>query len=111
MKRTLVVAFACLGLCLSVTSLAAGDPQQGKEKSAECTACHGADGNGENPAFPKIAGQHADYLVHALKAYTTGERKNAIMQGFAAKLSKQDREDLAAWFASQEGLRSAVGQR
>jgi cytochrome c553 len=42
--------------------------------------------------------------VHALQAYTTGERTNAIMQGFAANLSQQDREDLAAWYASQTGL-------
>ena len=33
------------------------------------------------------------------------ERKNAIMQGFAANLSEQDRADLAAWYASQDGLR------
>ena len=81
---------------------AAGDIDAGKEKSAVCAACHGADGNSPNPAFPILAGQYQDYLVRALADYKTGKRNNAIMAGFAATLSEQDREDLAAYFASQK---------
>ena len=80
---------------------AGGDAAAGKAKAAQCAQCHGADGNSPTSAFPRLAGQHADYLQHALLAYTTGERKNAIMATFAAALSAQDRADLAAWFASQ----------
>ena len=49
-----------------------------------------------------LAGQYYDYLVKALSDYKSGKRTNPIMKGFAAQLSKQDMEDLAAWFSSQE---------
>ena len=96
-----------LGGLLSLTSqpsLAGGDVAAGKEKSATCVACHGPDGNSPSPAFPILAGQYADYLVQALKAYRAGTRQNAIMAGFASNLSDQDIADLAAYYASQEGL-------
>lgn len=84
---------------------ARGDPAAGKQKAAVCAACHGADGQAPSPAFPRLAGQHADYLVHALQAYKDGTRQNPIMQGMAANLSAQDQLDLAAWFTSQpQGL-------
>ena len=103
-----------LGALLAVAStpaLAGGDADRGKTKSVPCQACHGVDGNSENPTFPRLAGQYASYIEHALLAYTTGERKNAIMQGFAATLSKQDRADLAAYYASQDGVKVVEGQR
>jgi len=64
-------------------------------------ALHGSDGNSLNPEWPKLAGQHPAYLVKQLTYFTQGERQNAIMQPLAAGLSEQDREDLAAYFASQ----------
>jgi cytochrome c553 len=85
-------------------AFASGDAAAGKAKSATCAACHGPDGNSTSPAFPRLAGQHPDYLVHALEAYKSGKRKNAIMNGMAAGLSEQDMEDLAAFFSSQKGL-------
>ena len=41
--------------------------------------------------------------MHALESYRSGSRENAIMYGFAAPLSDEDIEDLAAWFASLPG--------
>ena len=81
---------------------AAGDIEAGKTKSAPCAACHGADGNSPNGAFPIIAGQYQDYLMRAMEEYQTGERKNPIMSGLAAPLTEQDRADLAAYFSSQK---------
>ena len=109
-RALLAVAGISLLLFMSQGAQAAGDAQRGKEKSVPCQACHGPTGNSENVAFPKLAGQYRSYLLHVLKAYTTGERTNPIMQGMAAPLSEQDREDLAAWFASQQGLGALQGQ-
>ncbi|HLU61785.1 MAG TPA: c-type cytochrome [Gammaproteobacteria bacterium] len=82
-----------------------GNPQAGQEKTQVCATCHGADGKSPNPAFPVLAGQYADYLAHALRAYKLGERTNPIMAAQVATLSEQDILDLAAWFAAQdEGL-------
>jgi cytochrome c553 len=90
-----------------------GNVAAGKEKAASCAACHGIDGNGnpDDPAsaiYPRLAGQHEDYLRKVLREYNSGKRKNAIMNGMAAPLSEQDQADLAAYFASlPEGLATA----
>jgi len=82
----------------------AADPQAGK-KIAEnvCGACHGVDGKSENfPAYPMLAGQYPDYIVHALKGYQSGARQNPIMGGIVGNLSEQDMRNVAAWYASRE---------
>lgn len=100
---------ALLGLiCLSAQASAAGDPAAGKQKAAQiCAACHGPTGNSENAQYPKLAGQYQDYLEHALKGYQNGERKNPVMIGMAQPLTEQEIRDLAAFYASQKGLRVA----
>ena len=94
----------CLASSVPFASQAAGNPDSGKTKAAQvCAACHGPDGNKPSaPDQPILAGQHYDYLVRALTDYKIGRRQNAIMKGFAGQLSKQDIEDLAAWFAAQK---------
>jgi cytochrome c553 len=84
------------------TARAEGDLEAGKTKSATCVACHNADGNSVNPEWPKLAGQHEGYVIQQLLYFSNGERDNAIMKGIAANLTDQDREDLAAYFASQK---------
>jgi cytochrome c553 len=83
---------------------ARGNAESGKAKAAQvCAACHGPEGNKPSaPDQPVLAGQHYDYLVKALSDYKNGKRANPIMKGFAAALSPQDIQDLAAWFASQK---------
>ena len=107
MKTPTIVLSAALALGLSSTALADGDPAIGRTKATPCVACHGEDGKGIAPNYPVLAGQHADYTAHALRQYRSGERKNAIMAGFATNLSDADIEDLAAWFASLDGLATA----
>ncbi|MEZ5582294.1 MAG: cytochrome c [Candidatus Competibacteraceae bacterium] len=84
------------------TSPVQGNVAAGQKKSTNCVACHGQDGNGPDPNFPRLAGQHEDYLRKALQEYRSGVRKNAIMNGMVATLSEQDLADLAAFYASQE---------
>ncbi len=88
----------------TTASAADGDAELGQGKSTTCHACHGADGLGTAPMYPKLAGQHEAYLVHALRGYRSGERKNAIMAGFATGLSDEDIADLAAFYSSLDGL-------
>ncbi len=80
---------------------AQGNVEAGRQKSTPCHACHGADGQGVNSQFPRLAGQYPDYMVQALMAYKTGARKNPIMAPFAAPLSPRDMEDLAAYYATR----------
>jgi cytochrome c553 len=83
---------------------AKGNAESGKAKAAQvCAACHGPDGNKpSDPTQPILAGQYYDYLVRAITDYKIGRRNNPIMKGFAGQLSKQEIEDLAAWFSSQK---------
>ena len=93
-----------ISLLILVNSVFAADPVRGQEVSIQCIACHGEDGNSPTPNFPRIAGQHEDYLLFALKSYKNGERKNAIMAGIAAALSEEDMKNVSAYFARQKGL-------
>lgn len=102
-RYTASIAIALLALS-ATPALGAGNPAAGKEKSQSCAACHGEDGNGTNTQYPRLAGQHESYLYHSLKTYKSGERQNAVMAGMVSSLSDQDMQDLAAYFASQEGL-------
>ncbi|MFA9439463.1 cytochrome c [Uliginosibacterium sp. sgz301328] len=104
MIRTFFIALTAAAVLLSQSAVAAGDPVRGKAKSAACAACHNVDGNSQMPIYPRLAGQNADYLVHALSSYQNGRRKNEIMKGMAAALSAQDIQDLAAYFSAQNGL-------
>jgi cytochrome c553 len=102
MRLVLLIA----GLVFAATGYAAGKAESGQAKAAQvCAACHGPDGNKPSaPDQPILAGQHYDYLVRALSDYKAGHRANPIMKAFAGQLSKQDIEDLAAWFASQKSV-------
>jgi cytochrome c553 len=103
MKKNALVALAALAL--SAPALAAtGDPDAGKTKAEACKACHGETGMSVSPDFPRIAGQHADYIATVLRHYKAGKRKNPIMAGQVANLSEKDMADLGAYFSMQSGL-------
>ena len=103
-------------LALTGTLFAAGaqaaNLQEGQAvwERLNCASCHGADAvKGVDPSYPALAGQHVDYLEHALTAYQRGARglpasanirNNAIMAAFATQLSKQDIQNVSAWLAS-----------
>lgn len=79
----------------------AGDIEAGKTKSAVCSACHGADGNSTNGAWPSLAGQHASYTYKQLTDFKAGRRNNASMTGMVALLNDEDMKNLAAYYESQ----------
>jgi cytochrome c553 len=79
-----------------------GDAAAGATKAAACAACHGLDGNSADPQYPKLAGQHENYIARQLSLYKGGGRQNPIMLGFASTLSAQDMRDIGAYFASQK---------
>src|SRR6185295_6583338 len=91
-----------LVFAMSVPAFAAGNVAAGKAKAAMCAGCHGAEGNGGgDPSWPKLAGQHENYIIQQLKAFKSGTRKDPIMSGMAAGLSNKDIENVAAYFSSQ----------
>ncbi|MBL0141329.1 MAG: cytochrome c [Betaproteobacteria bacterium] len=103
MNKHTLIALAVLSLAVPAFA-ASGNPDAGRTKAEPCKACHGESGISVSPEFPKIAGQHADYLATALKHYKAGKRKNPIMAGQVANLSEKDMLDLAAYFSTQPGV-------
>lgn len=99
MTKILIPTFA---LVLACGMAQAADLSKGAAKADEvCSACHGKDGKTPiDPSYPVIAGQHADYLLQALRDYRAGARKNAIMGAQAKLLSPAEMEDVTAWYAS-----------
>jgi cytochrome c553 len=103
--RLPLLALALLAVsAVHSTAQAVGDPEAGATKALICTGCHAGTGLRMNKPsifrIPKVAGQHNEYLVSALKDYKSGTRENESMKAIAAALSDQDIEDLAAHFAS-----------
>ncbi|MEM1176651.1 MAG: cytochrome c [Pseudomonadota bacterium] len=74
------------------------------DTAATCVACHGENGIALLPTYPSLAGQHEDYLRHALKAYRDGTRSNVIMMPMAANLTDAEIKVLAKYYASMPGL-------
>jgi cytochrome c553 len=102
MSRRFLISLAAAAALAAGAGAQAANLEAGKAKAKEvCAACHGADGNSQVPDFPKLAGQHTDYLEKALRDYKSGTRKNAIMAGFAGALSNEDIDNLAAYFHAQ----------
>jgi|TARA_B110000977_G_scaffold78491_1_gene105619 cytochrome c553 len=105
LSKIMLLAVALMVL-ISAQATAAGDAAAGEAKSQACAGCHGAAGVSAMTSFPILAGQFEDYLFNALSQYKSGGRKNAIMTGIAAGLSKQDMRDLAAYYTALEGVYS-----
>jgi cytochrome c553 len=109
MKTSNIFGYACSVLVFAVALPAAaaqgaGDAEAGRQKASMCVGCHNIPGY--RTAFPsvysvpKLDGQHAAYIIAALRAYKSGERKHPSMRAMAAGLSDQDMADLAAFYAS-----------
>jgi cytochrome c553 len=98
LSTALIGFFALLGIVGAAQG--AGDAVAGKAKAAACADCHGA--NGEGDEAPKIAGLPEAQLRQAMQDYKSGKRPDAGMKASMGKLSEQDLQDLAAYYASQK---------
>lgn len=111
--KKLSLALAACALFAFASGASAADLAAGKAAYDKftCASCHGADAKTSvMPAYPILAGQHEDFLRHALRSYKRGAagapasaniRKNAIMGAMVAQLSNTDIINIAAWLASQ----------
>ena len=111
--KALMVFQVAAGLSVLAVQARAADPakpdvNRGQAIATQvCASCHGADGNSAGGAYPKLAGQHPEYLVKQLMDFKTQPgakqpaRNNAIMAAMAAPLSNQDMVNVAAYFAAQ----------
>ncbi|PHV04575.1 cytochrome C [Janthinobacterium sp. BJB412] len=104
MKKLMTALFLS---AVSLSALAGGNIEKGKQLTEKytCFTCHGKDFNTPiSPDYPKLAGQHKDYLEHALTAYKRGDgangRNDGTMTAQVKALTQQDIKDLAAYLHS-----------
>ena len=97
----LICPVLVLGLSLG-SAWADGDVKAGAQKirTLQCQSCHGKDGISKLPGAPNLAGQAQDYMIAAIGAYRSGERKNDIMNTIAQSLKDADIADLTAYYAA-----------
>jgi cytochrome c553 len=95
---------------IGIAQAASTDKGRALVEKANCASCHGAGLNAPIlPAYPKLAGQHADYVYYALRAYKVGNsnaqfgRNNAVMSSQVQAFSDADMQDIAAYVASLPG--------
>ena len=100
MKRQILTVLSAAALAVASNVAVAGDAAAGKAKAGMCAGCHGANGIGNAPANPNLAGQKAQYLEAQIKAFRDGTRKNATMNAMAKNLTDADAANIAAYYSS-----------
>jgi cytochrome c553 len=109
-----ILLAACAGLLFaSVQTASAGEIGRGnpvagklKLKSEVCRECHGEDGNSISDFAPNLAGQNADYIVKQVHNFQAGQRENPTMDMMAPTVDDSALIDIAAFFASNEPIKS-----
>jgi cytochrome c553 len=83
------------------------DPvQAGKAAAAGCAGCHGEAGVSKTPGMPSLIGLDPKYLVAAMKAYKSGQRKNDLMKTLLSALNDGDLNNIALYYALQKPARA-----
>jgi cytochrome c553 len=83
------------------------DPvQAGKAAAAGCAGCHGELGISKMPGMPSLVGLEPKYLVAAMKAYKSGQRKSDVMKSMLASVSDADLNNIALYYALQKPARA-----
>lgn len=111
--RLLAAFFFCAGFSFQAALFAvfllapawahAQDVQAGAKKAEVCVACHGPNGAAPTqPAFPILAGQTARYMYLELRDFKEKRRSDPNMDPIVAPLSREDMQDLSAYFAAQK---------
>jgi cytochrome c553 len=98
-------------LCFSVFSMSllllisegtyAIDVEAGRVVSTRCAVCHGIDGEGHGIPKSKISGMDVDEFIRLINLYKSSVRRNYMMESYTKDLSKEDIENLAAYYATK----------
>ena len=94
------LALAALGWC-SAAWAQADEARAKKIVSGVCFVCHGAQGESSSEVFPRLAGQHAEYIAKQLDNFKSGKRKSTAMADMVAKLTPDEMRALGRYFENQ----------
>jgi len=102
--RILTSALLYATLAVASTPAAAQEDPAIRQKAEVCFACHGPNGNSQNPEYPILAGQSWRYIYIELQDFKAGRRTDPVMSPLAAALSRDDMIALGNFFAAQKPL-------
>ena len=104
-KRFVLVGTGALAAVLSMPVLADAKADQARAEeivSGRCFLCHGMEGESASPVFPRLAGQHAEYLARQLADFKSGKRKSDTMKPQSEELTPAEMKALGAFFANKK---------
>ena len=100
------LARTTLSLCLaavSATAWAQADEARAKKiVGGVCFVCHGAEGESSSEVFPRLAGQHWQYIAKQLENFKSGKRQSTAMADMVAKLTPDEMVALGKFFEKQK---------
>lgn len=106
LKKTLIASLLVLAMG---ASWAQADPARAKKLvMGSCFLCHGENGESASEVFPKLAGQHADYIAKQLDNFKTGKRKSTAMADMSGRLTADEMLALGQYFESKPVAPEAV---
>jgi cytochrome c553 len=100
--------FLLVGLAAAALSLPAqADPKADQARAEEivsgrCFLCHGMEGESASPVFPRLAGQHSEYLARQLGDFKSGKRKSDTMKPQSEELTPAEMKALGAYFENKK---------
>ena len=102
LKRGLIT-LACLqvGLMAGSAWAQADEARAKKIVSGNCFLCHGAEGESSSEVFPRLAGQHWEYVAKQLENFKSGKRKSTAMGDMSSKLKSDEMVALGKYFESK----------
>ena len=89
-------------MSFSSVSFAQADEARAKKIiSGSCFLCHGAEGDSSSEIFPRLAGQHSEYIAKQLENFKSGKRNNTAMRDMVAKLTPDEMLAFGRYFEKQ----------
>ena len=106
LKKTLIATVLVLAMG---SSWAQADPARAQKiVMGSCFLCHGENGESSSEVFPKLAGQHANYIAKQLENFKTGQRKSTAMADMSSRLSPDEMLALGKYFEAKPSAREPV---
>ena len=102
------VSLGCTLLLPAVASGQADEARARKIVAGVCFLCHGMEGESTSELFPRLAGQHGEYIAKQLANFKSGKRKSTAMADMVAKLSPDDMASLGRYFEKMVVPREAA---
>lgn len=109
--RSFMLAGGALALFVSGQTFAAEKLDMARAEeivSGRCFICHGLAGESASPVYPRLAGQHSEYIAKQLAEFKSGKRKSDTMKPQAEELTPAEMKALGAFFESKKGVARPV---